>query len=161
MKFEDAVEQHTAYLIKLSYLYVKDKQVAEDIVQETFIKLYKKFGETISIENVKAYLVTMTVNRCRDYFRSWHYKKVQITDLFEKQEKYKIEPEETNVAQSIMQLPIKYREVIILFYYDEQRTSEIALILKIPVGTVKTRLQKARHLLKDILVEEEVDQNAR
>ena len=75
MKYEDAVEQYTTYLLKLSYLYVKDKQVAEDIVQDTFVKIYAQFGDTIQVEKVRSYIVTMTVNRCRDYFRSWHYKK--------------------------------------------------------------------------------------
>ena len=160
MKFEDAVEQYTTYLLRLSYLYVKDKQVAEDIVQDTFVKIYAQFGDTIKVEKVKSYIVTMTVNRCRDYFRSWHYKKVQLSEMLDKQEKVLHTTEQVNISQSIMQLPVKYREVIILYYYDEQGITDISNILKIPVGTVKTRLQKGRQLLKGIITEEEVKINA-
>ncbi len=160
MKFEEAVEQYTTYLLKLSYLYVKDKQVAEDIVQDTFVKVYAQFGDSIEVEKVKSYIVTMTVNRCRDYFRSWHYKKVQLSEVFDRHEKNVHNTEQVNLTQSIMLLPVKYREVIILYYYDEQGTTEISTILKIPVGTVKTRLQKGRQLLKGIITEEEVRINA-
>ena len=160
MKFEAAVEQYTTYLLKLSYLYVKDKQVAEDIVQDTFVKIYAQFGNTIEVEKVKSYIVTMTINRCRDYFRSWHYKKVQLSEMLDRQEKDVHNTEQLNMSQSIMQLPVKYREVIILYYYDEQGITDISNILKIPVGTVKTRLQKGRQLLKGIITEEEVKINA-
>ena len=80
--------------------------------------------------------------------------------MLDRQEKSVHTREQVNVTQSIMQLPIKYREVIILYYYDEQGTTEIASILKIPIGTVKTRLQKGRQLLKGIITEEEVRINA-
>ena len=155
MNFVDAVEQYTTYLLKMSYLYVKDKQQAEDIVQEVFVKLYQKYGEQLPLENPKGYIVQMTVNRCRDYFRSWHYRKVQVVDVFVHNEKAENPPSETSeLAEHVIKLPLKYREVVILHYFDEQGTAEIAAILNIPVGTVKTRLQKARRLLKGILLEE-------
>lgn len=47
MYFVEAVEQYTTYLLKMSYLYVKDRQLAEDIVQEVFVKLYQKYGEEV------------------------------------------------------------------------------------------------------------------
>ena len=155
MNFVDAVEQYTTYLLKMSYLYVKDKQQAEDIVQEVFVKLYQKYGEQLPLENSKGYLVQMTVNRCRDYFRSWHYRKVQVVDIFVHNEKADNPPSEaSDLAERVIRLPLKYREVVILHYFDEQGTAEIAAILHIPVGTVKTRLQKTRRLLKGILLEE-------
>lgn len=155
MNFVEAVEQYTTYLLKMSYLYVKDRQLAEDIVQEVFVKLYQKYGEQLPLENPKGYLVQMTVNRCRDYFRSWHYRKVQVVDFFAHHEKSAPPPSEaSNVAEHVVKLPLKYREVVILHYFDEQGTAEISAILNIPVGTVKTRLQKARRLLKGTLLEE-------
>ncbi|MGN7116888.1 sigma-70 family RNA polymerase sigma factor [Lysinibacillus odysseyi] len=157
MYFVEAVEQYTTYLLKMSYLYVKDRQLAEDIVQEVFVKLYQKYGEEVPLENPKGYLVQMTVNRCRDYFRSWHYRKVQIVAFFANTEEADAPPSEnTDIAEHVLKLPFKYREVVILHYFDEQGTAQISSILNIPVGTVKTRLQKARRLLKGILLEEGV-----
>lgn len=155
MNFVDAIEQYTTYLLKMSFLYVRDRQLAEDIVQEVFVKLYQKYGEQLPLENPKGYLVQMTVNRCRDYFRSWHYRKVQAIDFFTAHEKADHPPsEDPDIAEHVIKLPLKYREVVILHYFDEQGTAQIAALLNIPIGTVKTRLQKARRLLKGILVEE-------
>lgn len=155
MNFVDAVEQYTTYLLKMSFLYVRDRQLAEDIVQEVFVKLYQKYGEQLPLENPKGYLVQMTVNRCRDYFRSWHYRKVQAIDFFTVHEKADHPPsEDSDIAGHVIKLPLKYREVVILHYFDEQGTAQIAALLNIPIGTVKTRLQKARRLLKGILLEE-------
>ena len=166
MRFDYAVEQYTTYLLKLSYLNVRDKQTAEDIVQDVFIKLYEKFGDIIPLEHTKSYLVTMTMNRCRDYFKSWHYRKIQLTEVFSREAKteptYEFTEDETQseLIQAILNLPINYREVIVLYYYDEQSTNEIAKTLSIPVGTVKTRLQRARQLLKEHIKDAEVTLHA-
>lgn len=155
MRFVDAVEQYTPYLLKMSYLYVKDRHIAEDLVQEVFVKIYQKYGEELSLENPKGYLVQMTVNRCRDYFRSWHYRKMQVMDLWTSNERaHNASSKSNEVIEHVLMLPLKYREVVILHYFDEQGTAEISTILKIPIGTVKTRLQKARQLLKGTLLEE-------
>lgn len=155
MRFVDAVEQYTPYLLKMSYLYVKDRHIAEDLVQEVFVKIYQKYGEGLSLENPKGYLVQMTVNRCRDYFRSWHYRKMQLMDLWTSNERaHNASSKSNEVIEHVLMLPLKYREVVILHYFDEQGTAEISTILKIPIGTVKTRLQKARQLLKGTLLEE-------
>lgn len=153
MQFVDAVESYTEYLLKLSYLYVKDRQVAEDIVQEVFVKLYEKQGETLDLHNARAYLVQMTVNRCKDYFRSWQYRKVQVRDLFRQNEQAAPVIAEPHLIEEVLKLPLKYREVIILYYFDDYPIHQVATILTLPIGTVKTRLQKGRVLLKGILIE--------
>ena len=152
MQFVDAVEQYTEYLLKLSYLYVKDRPLAEDIVQEVFIKLYEKYGDEVPLQQPKSYLVQMTVNRCRDYFRSWHYRKIQVSELFQLEQTS--EPlKELGLMDEVWKLPLKYREVVILYYYDDQSTTEIAQLLNLPVSTVKTRLQRGRHALKGLIEE--------
>ena len=153
MQFVEAVENYTEYLLKLSYLYVKDRQVAEDIVQEVFVKLYEKHGDTIDLHNTRSYIVQMTVNRCKDYFRSWQYRKVQVRDLFGQHEKAAPQVAEPEIIEEVLQLPLKYREVIILYYYDDCAVNQVATLLSLPVATVKTRLQRGRSLLKGILLE--------
>ena len=153
VQFVDAVENYTEFLLKLSYLYVKDQQVAEDVVQEIFIKLYEKHGERLELEHPRAYLVQMTVNKCKDYFRSWHYRKVQVRDLFGQTEKHNPVVESPTIIDEVLKLPLKYREVIILYYFDDYAVNQIASVLAIPAATVKTRLQRGRLLLKGILEE--------
>ena len=154
MQFVEAVKNYTEYLLKLSYLYVKDRQVAEDIVQEVFVKLYEKHGDTIDLHNARSYIVQMTINRCKDYFRSWQYRKVQVLDLFGQQHE-KVAPQvaEPEIIEEVLQLPLKYREVIVLYYYDDCAVNQVATLLSLPIATVKTRLQRGRSLLKGILLE--------
>jgi RNA polymerase sigma factor (sigma-70 family) len=153
MQFVEAVENYTEYLLKLSYLYVKDRQVAEDIVQEVFVKLYQKHGDKIEIHNTQGYIVQMTVNKCKDYFRSWQYRKVQVRDLFGQPEKVAPIIADPEIIEEVLKLPLKYREVITLYYFDDYSINQVSTLLSLPVATVKTRLQRGRNLLKGILIE--------
>ena len=156
MEIEEMMEQYTPYLLKLSFLYVKDRQIAEDIVQDVFVKLYKNRAMFADVLNPKGFLAKITINQCKDYLKSWHAKKVSVMSLF-KPESFVhkndlIEREEQiEVGLAVMKLPLKYREIIILYYFDEQTLSVIAELLHLPLGTVKTRLIKARKLLKESL----------
>ena len=155
MQFDELVDQYTTYLLKLAFLQVRHQQTAEDIVQETFYKMYKTFGDTIELEHPKSYLVMVTMNTCRDYFKSWHYRKIQLTELVGKETiLFETSNEDEELVHFIMLLPIRIREVVVLHYYDEQTTAQIAITLRIPQSTVKTRLQKGRKLLKKLMVEE-------
>ena len=153
MQFVEAVENYTEYLLKLSYLYVKDRQVAEDIVQEVFVKLYQKHGKKLDIHNPQGYIVQMTVNKCKDYFRSWQYRKIQVRDLFGQPEKVAPIIAEFEIIEEVLKLPLKYREVITLYYFDDYSVNQVSTLLSLPVATVKTRLQRGRSLLKGILIE--------
>lgn len=159
MQLEELVETYTTYLLKLSYLYVKDAQIAEDIVQEVFLKLHRIGCAHIEPNKAKSYIVQMTVNRCKDYLKSWHYKKMTVKHYFqdngyERSDEVVQQEERSIIGAAVLQLPIKYREVIILHYFDEQTTAMISETLRIPIGTVKTRLIKARALLKPLLNDE-------
>ncbi|MEK4129640.1 sigma-70 family RNA polymerase sigma factor [Solibacillus sp. FSL W8-0474] len=156
MDFERLVHTYTNYLLKLSFLYVKDRQAAEDIVQDVWLKVMLSKNE---ITSEKSYLVQITVNQCKDYLKSWRYKKVRVIDVlgFERSASQKDEliviEEKSDIGKAVWQLPIKYREIIILYYYDTQTVHEVAFTLKLAEGTVKTRLIKARKLLKEQLNE--------
>ena len=95
----------------------------------------------------------MTVNRCKDYFLSWQFRKVQVRDLFGQHEKAAPQVAEPEIIEEVLKLPLKYREVIVLYYYDDYAVNQVATLLALPVATVKTRLQRGRSLLKGILLE--------
>lgn len=148
MRFNQVVEQYTSFLLKLCYLNVHNRQMAEDIVQEVLIALYEKYGDNIPLENTKSYLVTMTMNRCRGYFKSWNYRKIRLLKVFSKETNYEISHVgQRELVLSISKLPINFREVIMLYYFDEQTTTEIAKTLSCPISTVRARLQRAQKLL--------------
>ncbi len=107
-------------------------------------------------------MVMENCNQCKDYLKSWYNKKVIMTeDDFTYMESQKESVEQTviqnaedrELASAVMSLPIKYREVIYLFYYEELSIKEIATVIEVKENTIKTRLKKAKELLKEGLEE--------
>jgi RNA polymerase sigma factor (sigma-70 family) len=149
--------QYTEPLIRLAYCYVRDLQAAEDIVQEVFIKFYHNQNNYEERGELKAFLSKMTVNKSKDYLKSWAYRKVQLQnklslpaakrDLDELVRK----DEQAIIGEAILELPLKQREVLIYFYFNEMTITEVAQILSIPESTVKTRLRRGKELLRNQL----------
>jgi RNA polymerase sigma factor (sigma-70 family) len=155
-KFQQVMQEHTDYLLRIAYLYVKDWHAAEDIVQDVFIKFYQNFEQFEERSSLKTYLVKMTINKCKDYLKSWRYRKQILTNSFSNESKKTrnriIEQDEKlELADAVLQLPLKYREVTIYYYFAELSVLEVSQILLISDNTVKTRLRKARALLKNQL----------
>ncbi|WP_081796986.1 sigma-70 family RNA polymerase sigma factor [Bacillus ndiopicus] len=148
------------YLTRLSYVYVKNWTVAEDIVQDVFIK-YFQAQQYKGQANIKTYLAKMTIHKSCDYLRSiknrlrilegfWKNKQ-QTMPSSEQQTLKKLE--QHAIAKAVLELPIKYREVIVLFYYEDMTSLEIATLLNTSENTIKTRLRRGRDLLKTSLGE--------
>ncbi|WP_285395350.1 sigma-70 family RNA polymerase sigma factor [Lysinibacillus sp. fls2-241-R2A-57] len=156
---EKIMDEHAEHLLRLAYFYVKNRHAAEDIVQEVFIKFsqhdYEERGQ------LRAYLSTLTINKSKDYLKSWHYKKLILQEKIfpvkaNKQRDALIEAEErSHIGAAILKLPLLYREPIILYYYEEMKIADIAQVLGIAENTVKTRLRRAREALKSHLKQEE------
>ena len=153
--FQEAMQQHTDYLLRISYLYVKDWQAAEDIVQDTFLTYYAKFEQFEERASLKTYLTRMTINKCKDYLKSWRYRKMSLTNQFfgsKRDRSVAVEQaERLDIANAVLDLPIQLREVIIHYYYNELSVLEVSALLGISDNTVKTRLRRARQLLKEQL----------
>jgi len=144
---DEVIKQYGAMVYRLAYLYSSDRHLAEDISQEVFLSAYKSIN---TIRNVKAWLVRSTINRARNVLRS------QIrhpeTELPEEvvdtgNELY----EDSEVLDAIAKLPLHYKEVIILTYYQGFNAEEIAQELDTASGTIRSRLSRARKELKGIL----------
>lgn len=143
--------------MRLAYTYVKDRQIAEDIVQEVFTKAFEKRNDFRGESSYQTYLYRMTVNRCHDYFRSWSFKNLFYTDQTynPKLQANSVESEVVNkdvrniLGEEILSLPIKYREVIVFYYYKEYSIEQIAAILDLSTSTIKTRLRRAKIKLKE------------
>lgn len=126
--------------------------MAEDITQETFLRFYA--SDFRSDADVKTYLYRIAVNRCKSYLVSWRYRQTQLLELSKRlvakdQVAKEIEQKELSSAlyKKIGALPVKYREVIVFYYYFELTTAQIAAVLKLSENTVKTRLRRGRQQL--------------
>jgi len=160
------VDEHSNYLVRIAYLYVKNWSTAEDIVQEVFVTYFQKSDQFRNEASLKTYLTKMAANRAKDYLRSWKHKKDVLFDTIfvstKGAEEVMLEQERlATLEKNLFQLPLKYREPLILFYYDEQSIAEIANYLQLNENTVKTRLRRAKQQLKEFFEEEdeEVESN--
>ena len=158
-QLEDFIYKHGEELLRLAYTYVKQHEVAEDIVQDVLLKAYEQRSQFLGNASYKTYLYRMTINRCYDYFRSWSYRNTILTDRLTRiikkpQKSFHSDEKSTYVGECLLQLPIKYREVLILYYYKDFSQEEIAELLSISVNTVKTRMVRGRERLKKLLKEE-------
>lgn len=154
---EQLVEEYGEYLFHLSYLYVKDKQLAEEITQDVFFTYATKGGSFRGESALKTYLTRILINRCHDELRKMKRKNVlQFLTPFwtnEKSAEQEVMKQQQfqSVKQAVMGLPIHYREVIILFYYEEFEAWEIADLLNVSQNTVRTRLRRGKDLLRSKL----------
>lgn len=151
------MEEHSEQLIQLAFFYTKSYHAAEDIVQDVFIKFHQSPYEERG--QIGAYLRKLTVNRCKDYLKSWNYRKLQFKDAWsnitKKNRDYIVDVEErSEIGAAILTLPIHYREIILLYYFEEMNTSEIASLLGESDSTIRTRLRRAREQLKPLLQKE-------
>lgn len=143
---EDLIEKYGDMVYRLAISRVKNKEEAEDIFQEVFLKVYEKMPEFISKEHEKYWIIRVTINLSKNAITTaWHRK----TSYLESKDIY---GEETNkdydVYIEVLKLSPKYRTIIQLFYYENLKIDEIAEILNINSNTVKTRLKRARETLK-------------
>jgi RNA polymerase sigma-70 factor (ECF subfamily) len=143
-------------VIRIAYTYLKQKQLSEDVAQDVFLRCFEKIDTFRNESSYKTWLIRITVNRCKDVIKSWSYKNLYITDFFKSKEDYSsLEHqvfsgnENEYISKKVMELPVKLREVIYLFYYQEFSIEEISDLLNINSNTVKTRLHRGRLKLKD------------
>ncbi|MBU9710586.1 sigma-70 family RNA polymerase sigma factor [Bacillus tamaricis] len=153
-------------LTKLAFNYVKEWSLAQDVVQDVFVRCYTKYDSIGEIQSVKAWLFRLTINQCKDVIKSASFKRnILGGSLFHKTEGKDTSPEITAIkrnedevlSQCVLNLPIKYREVILLFYYEELSLEEICQLLTLNTNTVKTRLRRGRKKLKTALERSGID----
>lgn len=136
---------------RLAYARTGNAADAEDVTQDVFLRLLTKAPAFSDDDHAKAWLLRVTANRSNDLFRSPWQRRVPLEELQEKAAPAQDSPGETVAA--VLALPPKLRVVVHLFYYEELSVAQIAQLLKMREGTVKTRLSRARALLRRNLLE--------
>ena len=146
-------------ITRMCYLYLKDWYLAEEATQETFIKAYRYFDTFRNEASEKTWLTQIAINTCKNYARTSWFKRVQVGTTKKEESIGSFEEEllstieQNEVLNQVSRLQHKYKEVILLYYYQEMKVSEIAEILDISEGTVKMRLNRARKKLRECLRE--------
>lgn len=146
---QDIVYDYSDMLIRIAFQNTKSMVNAEDMVQDVLIKLMNHSGGFENKEHVKAWLIRVLINRCKDFQRSaWMKRMVPFREDLDV-----LAPQHQEVMEEIFQLKPEDRNIIYLFYYEGYAIREIAQMIGMKENTVSSRLTRARKKLKVLLVE--------
>ena len=151
--FERLVNQYQNSLLRTCYMYLRDQEQAKDAVQETFFKAYRNLGAFRGESAEKTWLMKIAVNTCHDMRKtawSLHMDR-RVTPEMLPEASVPFEEFEEGLIVEVMNLPLRLREVVLLYYYQNMDTNEIAETLGIARSSVSGRLQRARKKLRDVL----------
>jgi len=165
--YDELIRLYKDAVFNIVFRMVRNKQEAEDLTQETFIKAFQSLGSFNEAYAFSTWLFKIATNNCIDFFRKRKLKTYSMEQQIRyKNEEFKheyadsgktaveemIDSEKTKmIKQAIEQLPEKYCQVIQLRHQQEKSYDEIATLLNLPLGTVKARIFRARELLKKSL----------
>jgi len=154
--FESLIMEYKTYLYKIAYTYVKDKDIALDIIQETTYKAWLNISTLNKDDGFKSWISKILVNTAINNIKK-ESKLVFIenrnNDIPYEASGISLE-EKLDLYRAVDLLKPKYRMVIILRYFDDMKIEDISYVLDIPVNTVKSQLKRAIDQLNNILKEE-------
>ena len=162
--YKELLNRHKRAIFQIILKIVRNREETEDLVQETFMRAFHSLASYRSEFRFSTWLYKIAANCAIDFLRK---KKIEALSLdkpvetqdgevgidlpdtsFNPEEKLWEKQRQISIGEAIDSLPDKYREVILHRHRDDQSYEEIAQILKLPVGTVKARIFRARELLK-------------
>jgi len=166
--FSQLIDSYKNMVYNLSYRMSNNPQEAEDISQEAFLRAFESLAHFNPSYKFSTWLYQITLNIIRDRFKKKELNYVSLdtpvekddSELYHQPADFTLNPEQIidkqekaqAIQKAILFLPLKYREVIVLRHLQDLSYIEIANILKLPTGTVKVRLYRAREQLKKILL---------
>ncbi|UOQ44505.1 RNA polymerase sigma factor [Halobacillus salinarum] len=171
LSFEDIYETYYARVFQAAISVTKDHGIAEDVLQEAFLKAYQKLHRIEDNKKVQAWLVTITKRTAIDFLRK--EKKVTLLPIeeeilpFEKraesstvEKQLEVNDLNEGIKTKVNTLSPKLKKVFQLKYYNELQEKEIASKLQLSDSCVKSRLYRARHVMKEKVLEVVGDQTA-
>ena len=153
--YRQLVEEYGNKLLKTCYLILKDKEEAEDVVQETFIRVFNKIDTFKEKSGLYTWIYAIALNLSRDRMRmkqdmlELNDEMIGNNDL-EAQVEMNIDRE--LLRKGIFEMNSLYREVLVLFYFEELSIKEISNLLNEKEGTIKSKLFRGRNILKESLL---------
>lgn len=154
---ECLIDEYGQSIKRLTFTYVKNWPIAEDLTQEIFITCYTKLDQFRGDSSYKTWLYKIAINKCKDFLKSkWYRYGFHLESVIEKiggrteslEEQIIIKEEGQILSQQVLSLSKKYREVIILYYYEDLKIWEIEELTGIKQETIKTRLRRAKQQLR-------------
>lgn len=145
---EEILNQYGNMLFRYALMMLGTTQDAEDVLQDTLLTYWQKAPEFNNKDHEKAWLLTVTANRCRDLLRKrMRREETSLENVAEIAEIAIESTVDSGILEALVQLPEKYKKVLYLYYVEEYRVDEIAGIIGRTTSAVKMRLKKGRQLL--------------
>ncbi|QUH19555.1 RNA polymerase sigma factor [Alkaliphilus sp. B6464] len=160
--YHQLVECYGEKLLRLGYIIIGDYQLAEDILQESYINIYRNIHRFSGKSTLLTWVTRITINNAKQALKKKRRKTwIPFYDgIKENSEPHSItyeiikKEEIEKLREILIDLPLKYREALYLYYYEEMKIKEIAAILDIGESGVKSRLQRGRNMLQERLRKE-------
>jgi RNA polymerase sigma-70 factor (ECF subfamily) len=155
---ETIITKYSGKLRIFAYKFVRDWDVVDDILQEVYIKVLLNINTLINKESIKSWLYTITFNQCLDYLRLKYVKNTILTSDFDFPSSHTVESAEIEIIQKydkiilhrvITTLPKHYKEPLLLYYFYHFSYKEISTLLKISIQNIKTRIHRAKKMIKE------------
>ena len=149
---ESFVRKYYPKIFQYCLLHIRDREEAEDLTQETFLKFFQSFGRYQHRGKCSAFLYAIASNNCKDYYRK--AKEQYMEEVSEKAEADRdMDTAEIrmDVENAVLRLPEELKETAILFFFQGLKQREIAKLLDIKVSLVKYRVNRAKKLLGEYL----------
>ncbi len=160
VSLDELIKSLGGRVLKLAYYHMRDKYLAEDIAQEVFCRVYKNLRKFRGESDYYTWIYRITVNLCRDYMASAGFRRMlplrdtdAETSALDETRMFET-AEGGEVFQKVMELPVKLRSVISLYYFEDMTTGGIARTLGISESNVRARLCRGRQQLKRTLAQE-------
>ncbi|MGN0794504.1 MAG: sigma-70 family RNA polymerase sigma factor [Aristaeellaceae bacterium] len=151
-RLETWVRQYGTAILRTCFVCLSDVREAEDAMQETFLKAWRAMDrfEGRNGAGEKTWLTHIAINVCRDMQRSRWFRHVDLSRALEDipQTVASVLPEDRTLLMDIMRLPEKYRQPVLLYYYQDMTLEETAEVLGASKSTIHHRLRKAEQLLR-------------
>lgn len=142
---ERMIDKYSNMIYRLALVRTKTKENSEDVYQEVFLRLARKLPKFESEEHEKAWLIRVTINCSKNLLNS---KFLKVTTELKDEIPFETK-ERHDIYYAVQELPLKYRTIIHLYYFENYKINEISKILGMKENTVKSRLKRGREKLKE------------
>jgi len=148
---ERLLDEYQGKVFRMALVILRDRARAEDVTQDIFIKLWKALPLYDGRAAVGTWLYTIARNTCLSALRADGYRRTSgLTEAVEPSS-WSTTPLAVSVEQCLSRLPDAQRQVVTLFYMQERSVSDVAAMLDLPEGTVKSHLHRARRALAEMM----------
>ncbi len=149
-QYEEIALRYTDIVYRATLNYCKNKEDAEDAVQNAFVKLLQANVDFEDDEHIRKWLIRVAINECKNIWKSFWRKNVSSINEVD-YDAHLMTSEQQELFEEVMKLPSNYSIVLHLYYYEGYHTKEISEMLHISESNVQTRLMRARNKLKEQL----------